>query len=323
MTTPIRFDEQAVIVTGAGHGLGREFALEFARRGAAVVVNDIGTHPDSGRSTAELVAEEIVMAGGQAIANTGSVADADDATEMVAAAVERFGGIHAVVNNAALIRQAWFEDLDLELLDSMLAVNLRGSILVTQAAYEHMRRARYGRVVSLSSGAGAFGMLGQVGYGAAKAGLIGMTNVLALEGAEHGVLANIVLPAAATSRGRTKVAWRPGDREVVGPRMRPELITPLALYLASSACVPTGHLYSSVGGRYARVFMGVGPGWLSPAGADVTAEDIAEHLEVIDNLSEFAIPTSHESEFALVADQVREAQRATETHSGSTVGSSS
>ena len=306
------FDGQTVIVTGAGHGLGRDLALEFARRGAQVVVNDIGIHPDNGRRTAELVVEEIVAGGGEAIANTDSVSDPAGAVGIIDAAVQRYGGVNALINNAALIRQAWLEELDLELLQNMLDVNLKGAILVTQAAYEHMRVAGYGRVVSLSSGAGAFGSLGQVAYGAAKAGLIGMTKVLALEGREHGVLANVVLPAAATGpRGRTKIAWEPGVREVLGPRLRAETITPLTAYLASSACEGTGGLYSAVGGRYARVFVGVGTGWLAPDESQVTAEDIAANLAMIDDISHYSIPSSHEGEFAIVAEQLRMADGST------------
>jgi NAD(P)-dependent dehydrogenase (short-subunit alcohol dehydrogenase family) len=311
MADRITFDDRCVVVTGAGQGLGREFALEFGRRGGGVVVSDIGVHAESGRPTAELVAEEIVAAGGRAVPFVGSVADDGAAEELIAAALDGFGRIDALVNNAALIRQVWLEDLDLELLDTMLAVNLRGSLLVTRAAYRRMRAAGYGRIVTLGSGAGVFGSLGQFAYGASKAGLIGMNNVLAMEGAEYGVLANIVLPAAATARGRTKVAWEPGVRELLGPRLRPETITPLAAYLASDRCTSTGGMYSAVGGRYARVSIGVSEGWISVE-ANADAEDVAEHWTQIDAHSVYAVPASHEGEFTVVAGQLRAAASTTE-----------
>jgi NAD(P)-dependent dehydrogenase (short-subunit alcohol dehydrogenase family) len=299
---------RCVVVTGAGHGLGRQFALAFAGLGACVVVNDIGNDPETGRSSADLVVEEIRTAGGRATAHRGAVGEVETATELVAVAQETFGRLDAVVNNAALVRQAEVEEMDLGHLDAMLRVNLRGAILLSQEAFRVMAAGGYGRIVTLGSGAGVFGMRGQLAYASAKAGLVGMNNVLAIEGAERGVLSNIVLPAAATNPGRTSLSWPREDRKTLAPRMLASLVTPLVVYLASPECQVAGRMYSSVAGRYARAFVGVGPGWLSEAGVEIRADQIQQRFEDVENLSSYAIPTSHEGEFAVVAAQVRAAQ---------------
>ncbi|MDQ7910839.1 SDR family NAD(P)-dependent oxidoreductase [Phytohabitans sp. ZYX-F-186] len=301
---------RSVIITGAGHGLGRQFAVAFAGQGASVVVNDIGRDEDSGRPTAQVVAEEIVEAGGRAVAHVGAVGEPETAVELVALAEDTFGRLDALVNNAAVVRQAAVEEVDLDHLDTMLRVNLRGAVLLSQEAYRGMTRRGFGRIVSLSSGAGLFGMRGQLAYGAAKAGLLGMTNVLAIEGAEHGVLANIVLPAAATNPGRTRISWPREDRRALVPRMRADLVTPLVSYLASPACRVTGRMYSAVAGRYARAFVGVTQGWLSDPAVPVSGKDVADRMDQVEDPTGYVVPTSHEGEFAAVAEQVRKAETA-------------
>jgi NAD(P)-dependent dehydrogenase (short-subunit alcohol dehydrogenase family) len=301
----ITFSDRSVIVTGAGHGLGRAFALTFASIGASVVVNDIGLDPASGRPTAELVAEEITAAGGRAVPHRGPVGGPETAAALVGCAMASFGRLDALVNNAAVIRQAPVSELDLEHLDSMLAVNLRGPVLLSQAAFGVMAEQGYGRIVSLTSGAALFGMRGQLAYASAKAGLVGMTNVLALEGREKGVLANAVLPSAATNRGRTEISWTREDRKTLGPRLRAELVTPVVTYLASDRCDVSGHLYSAVAGRYARVFIGVTDGWLTDPDTPADAAEVHAHRDLLDDEGSYSVPDSLEAEFAVVAAQIR------------------
>lgn len=302
---PLTFHGQSVIVTGAGHGLGRVFALTFAALGASVVVNDIGRDQDTGRPTADLVVDEIVAAGGRAVAHTGPVGGPETAKSLVDCAVATFGRLDAVINNAAVIRQAPVLELDLEHLDSMLTVNLRGPVLLSQSAFRVMAEQGYGRIVSLTSGAALFGMRGQLAYASAKAGLVGMTNVLALEGREKGIYANAVLPSAATNPGRTQISWTREDRKTLGPRLRAELVTPVVTYLASGRCDVSGHLYSAVAGRYARVFSGVTDGWLTDPDTPIDAADIGAHRHMLDDIGRYSVPASLEGEFAVVAAQIR------------------
>lgn len=297
------FTGTTVVITGAGHGLGEDFAHRFAAMGAQVVVNDIATEPDSDQLSADRVCEAIRSVGGSAVASYDSVGEPDGARAIVQTAVDAFGGLDVLVNNAAVIRQASFEDLDLEHLDAMLDVNLRGTILTTQAAYNVMRAAGFGRIISLSSGAALFGMRGQVAYAAAKAGLVGMTKVLAIEGHEHGVTANVVLPSAATRKGRTSIDWTREVRKTIAPRLRAELVTPLVLQLARRDCEETGGIYSAVAGRYARSVIGVGAGWLAPQGW-TGEESLAEHWSEVDDISSLSVPASLESEFEIVAEQI-------------------
>ncbi|TQC48809.1 SDR family NAD(P)-dependent oxidoreductase [Rhodococcus sp. WS4] len=297
------FKETTVVVTGSGHGLGEDFARRFAALGANVVVNDIALEPDSDQRSADRVRDDIIAAGGRAVASYDSVGDPDGARSIIRTASDAFGGVDVLVNNAAVIRQALFEDVDLEHLDAMIDVNLRGTVLVTQAAYASMRASGHGRIISLSSGAALFGMRGQVAYAAAKAGLVGMTKVLAIEGRDHGVTANVVLPSAATRKGRTKIDWTREVRKTIVPRLRAELVTPLVVHLARRDCKESGEIYSAVAGRYARSVVGVGDGWLAPQGW-TGDESLSDHWAEIDDISSLGVPTSLESEFALVAEQI-------------------
>ena len=184
------FDDQVAIVTGAGGGLGRCHALELARRGARVVVNDLGSSVDgSGASTsaAQSVVDEITAAGGAAVANGDSVATEDGGAAIVAAAVEAFGRVDVLVNNAGILRDAAFKNMTAEQVDAVIAVHLAGAFNVTRAVWPIMREQNYGRIVQTTSGTGLFGNFGQANYGAAKMGLVGMMHVLAIEGARNGI----------------------------------------------------------------------------------------------------------------------------------------
>jgi NAD(P)-dependent dehydrogenase (short-subunit alcohol dehydrogenase family) len=292
----IDFADQVVVVTGAGRGLGRLYALEFARRGAAVVVNDIGgsMHGEgSDTSVAQHVVNEIIAAGGTAVASQDSVDTPEGGQAIVAAAVERFGRLDAVVSNAGIFTSVPFDELSAEQWRRMLATHLDGGFFVSQAAFRVMKEQGYGRFVFIASSAGAFGQHLEAHYAAAKSGLIGLTNVIALEGAPHGILANTVLPFG-VSRMVTETLGDPKALDESGffGAIQPELVTPLVVYLASRSCEVTHHNYSACGGRFARVFTGLADGWLSQPDSNPTADDIAAQMDQIAALEPYTVPGS-------------------------------
>jgi len=298
--TPLR--NQVAIVTGAARGLGRSYARELAGLGAAVVVNDL---PAS--DAAANVIAEIERKGGQAVASLHDVATREGGAAVVRDAIEHFGRLDAVVNNAGLLRNAFFEGLTDAKLEQILGVHIKGVFHVTQPAFAQMRERGYGRVVNVSSNT-AFGMGGLINYATAKAGIIGLTRSLALEGAEHGILVNCVLPNARTRimvddpiPGFADDTHFMAAFQGVADRFDPELVAPLVGFLASPSCELTGEALSSLGGRYARVFYGVSQGWLSPPDRPVTAADIERHLEEIMDSTDFFIPAQIRDEFEQVA----------------------
>ncbi|AXQ31761.1 SDR family NAD(P)-dependent oxidoreductase [Solimonas sp. K1W22B-7] len=293
---PIGFKDQVVIVTGAGRGLGRLYALEFARRGAAVVVNDLGgsMHGDGADgSVADQVVEEIRRNGGKAVASHDSVATPEGGAAIVRAAVETFGRLDAVVSNAGIFGSVDFEMLQPEEWRRMLGVHLDGSFYLSQPAFRVMKSQGYGRFVFTSSSAGLFGQPQEAHYAAAKAGIFGLSNVVAIEGEEHGIKANCVLPfgfsrmVTETVGGADAAAQIP-FLQIIDPR----LVVPMVVFLASRACEPSHHHYSAGAGRYARVFAGLGEGWLAPAGSAPTAEDIAANLGKVSATQPFTVPSS-------------------------------
>jgi NAD(P)-dependent dehydrogenase (short-subunit alcohol dehydrogenase family) len=282
----ITFDEQVAIVTGAGNGLGRAYAVELARRGAKVVVNDPGGATDgTGSGTAaESVVADIVAAGGEAVADTQSVASPAGGESIVQTAIDAYGHVDIVINNAGILRDSSFVKLQPTDLDAVLDVHLRGAFFVTQPAFLQMKQQGYGRLLFTTSAAGLFGNFGQTNYAAAKMGLVGLSNVLAVEGARYGITANVIAPAA-----RTRMT-----EGLLGPladAMDPDLIVPMALYLVSKECEITHEIYSAMGGRYARVFIGVTPGWFSGAGAQPTVDNIADRIEAIRDPDGYAVPS--------------------------------
>jgi NAD(P)-dependent dehydrogenase (short-subunit alcohol dehydrogenase family) len=311
--SPISLDGRVAIVTGAGRGLGRAHALELARLGASVVVNDVGGTGDMAPD-ANAVVEEICEAGGEAIASHVSIATPDGGRELVAAAVERFGTVDVVVNNAGVLRNANFEDQTPAEIEEVLDVHLKGAFWVTQPAFAIMRDKGYGRIVCTSSSSGVFGMGGLANYAAAKAGLVGLVRALAVEGAEFGILANAILPyanapwrgpGAHASRGKGVFA----DHDVLGPRMEPETVAPLVAYLASEACTVTGEVYSALAGRFAMAFTGLTEGWSADDPLAVTADDIRANLAAIRSTDSFWIPVNIGEELRDVADRLRAAAR--------------
>lgn len=301
----ITLRDRVAIVTGAARGLGRSYALELASLGADVVVNDI-----PGSETAAKVVAEIERGGGHALASLHGVDTAEGGQAVVRDALERFGRIDAVVNNAGFLRNAFFEGLTDSKLDEIFDVHLKGVFHIAQPAFAEMRKSGYGRIVNVSSNT-AFGMGGLINYATAKAGIIGLTRSLALEGAEHGICVNCVLPNA-----RTRIMIDdpiPGfvddtrfmeAFEGVSDRFEPELVAPLVGFLASPNCQLTGEALSSLGGRYARVFFGVSEGWMSPPSTSVSADDIERHLDEIMDSTEFCIPAQIRDEFEHVASRL-------------------
>ncbi|HVT77215.1 MAG TPA: SDR family oxidoreductase, partial [Acidimicrobiales bacterium] len=228
----LSFDGKVAIITGAGGGLGRSHALELARRGALVVVNDLGGATDgtgSSQTAAQAVVDEIKAAGGEAVPNYDSVATPEGGEAIVQTAIDAFGRIDIVVNNAGILRDKSFHNMTPDLVDPVIDVHLKGAFNVTRPAYIRMREQGYGRIVNTSSPAGVFGNFGQTNYGAAKMGLVGFTRVLAVEGAKNNIKANAIAPVAKTRM----------TEDLLGPmadNLLPEHITPIVAFLAHEDC---------------------------------------------------------------------------------------
>jgi NAD(P)-dependent dehydrogenase (short-subunit alcohol dehydrogenase family) len=301
----IDFSEQVVIVTGAGRGLGRLYALDLARRGAAVVVNDLGTSmAGAGRDTgiADAVVREIRSTGGEAIASYDSVDTPEGGAAIVRTAIDSFGRLDAVVSNAGIFQTVPFEELSAEEWSRMLRVHLDGAFHLSQPAYRRMKLHGYGRFVFIASSAGLFGQPNSAHYAAAKAGILGMANVIAIEGAEHGILANTVLPFGSSRMVTETVGDAGGDPDVAAflDAIRPELVVPIVSYLASRACQVTHHNYSAGAGRFARVFVGLSQGWLANGTSCPTAEDIESHYSEVSATEPYEIPASIFDEVAAI-----------------------
>lgn len=289
----ISFDGQVAIVTGAGQSLGRAYALDLARRGAKVVVNDIGGLDDPEGSTAETVVREIEAAGGTAVASHDSVATPEGGQAIVDKALDSFGTVDAVIHNAGVWRHKYYEEMTVDMLDPVIDVHLRGAFFVTQPAWSIMKEKGYGRIVLTSSSTGAFGRLAGSNYAAAKAGMLGLGRALSLEGADHGIKANCILPVAPFGRKEDvpKVFGEQLAATGLSPELAgPEQVAPIVVWMASSACSVSGEAFSAGGGRFGRVFIAVADGWVNPADTPATAEDIDAHLAEIEDRSSYEIP---------------------------------
>ena len=284
----IRFDGRVAVITGAGGGLGRTYALELARRGAKVVVNDLGGAADGTGGTASAadeVVKEIEAAGGTAVANYDSVSTPEGGEAIVKTALDQFGKVDIVINNAGILRDKSFANLADEDLKIVLDVHLRGAFYVSQPAFRNMKENGYGRFVFTASGAGVFGNFGQTNYGAAKMGLVGLMNVLAVEGAKYGIKANTILPVA-------KTRLTEGLLGPMADNLNPACVTPLVTYLVSEQCELTHEMFDVGGGRYARVFIGMCPGWVAGPGATPSAEEVMANLGKIRDQDGYTVPTS-------------------------------
>jgi NAD(P)-dependent dehydrogenase (short-subunit alcohol dehydrogenase family) len=294
----LRFDGRTAIVTGAGRGMGRTHALLLAARGANVVVNDLGGAVDGSGSDAkpaESVVAEIAAQGGNAVANTASVASPEGAESIVQAAVERFGGVDIVVNNAGILTSHQVPESGADDVERHLSVHLMGAFNVTRAAWPHMASNGYGRVVMTTSCA-IFGSPFLASYGAAKGGLVGLARNLATAGAEHGIKVNLVAPYAKTrmadperdinQSARSDVSETPVA--TVFDLLLPELVSPVVAFFAHESCPVTGEIYAAGGGRVARMFVAETQGY---AKADLTPEDVLGHWQAIQDETDYYVPT--------------------------------
>jgi NAD(P)-dependent dehydrogenase (short-subunit alcohol dehydrogenase family) len=277
----IRFDGKVAIVTGAGGGLGRQHALELARRGAKVVVNDLGSAVDgSGGSSAaaEKVVAEIKAAGGEAIANGSSVSDRVGAQRIVDDALKAFGTVDVLINNAGILRDKSFKNLSLDDFELVVKVHLLGSVYCTKAAWPIMYDKGYGRIVMTTSSTGLYGNFGQSNYGAAKLGLVGLMNTLKLEGERKNICVNTIAPIAGT-----RMTQDLGMPQAVFDALKPELVTPAVVFLCSEQA-PTGTIIEAGAGYFAKVQIVEAKG--VHLGAKATVEDVAAAFEQIADMRE-------------------------------------
>ena len=278
----IRFDGRVAVVTGAGSGLGRSHALFFASRGAKVAVNDLGGGVDgSGQSSkaADLVVQEIKAAGGQAIANYDSVADAKGAQNLIDRTLQAFGQVDILVNNAGILRDKTFAKMTLADFEKVVAVHFLGSVYVTKAAWPVMQERLYGRVVMTTSAAGLYGNFGQTNYGAAKLAVVGFMNALKLEGQKFNILVNTIAPVAATRMTEGLLPPQALDR------LKPDLVTPAVAYLCSEQCRDSGQVIDAGGGYYARTQLMESPGIRFDPSQPVTPEMLAAQWSRITDMS--------------------------------------
>ncbi len=275
----LRFDDRVAVITGAGRGLGRSYALLLASKGAKIVVNDPGVSMQGdGTDTgpAEAVVAEIRAAGGEAVACTASVATPEGGEAIIQSALDHFGRLDILIHNAGIVRRGSLSELSYEDFETVLDVHLRGGFHVVRPAFPRMCAAGYGRIVLTGSINGLYGNSNVVNYSVAKAGLIGLSNVAALEGAEHNVKSNIILPGAVTrmAEGLDTSAYPPMD---------PELVAPVVGWLSHESCTVTGEMMISMAGRMARAFAAETPGVYRP---EWTIEQVAENIDAIRNTDE-------------------------------------
>ncbi len=278
------FEGKVVIITGAGQGLGKAHALEFAKRGAKVVVNDLGGSVDGSGAgdAADQVVSEIEAAGGTAIANKASVSDRAGAQSIVDDAVSAFGTVDIVINNAGILRDKSFKKMTLDEWDLVINVHLNGTAYVTHAAWPILYEKNYGRIVFTSSGSGIWGNFGQANYGAAKMGMLGLMNVLAIEGRSKNVHVNCLAPGAATRMTAT-VPGRPDfDPDNPPPERSPSLVTPAVVYMASEAA-PTGKVFQASGGNFSVAAMYSNDG--IKLGTDASFETFVANKDTIEDMS--------------------------------------
>jgi NAD(P)-dependent dehydrogenase (short-subunit alcohol dehydrogenase family) len=280
----LRFDDRVAVITGAGRGLGRAYALLLGSRGAKVVVNDNGVSmkgDGSDAGPAEEVSQEIRQAGGEAIASTASVSTPEGGRALIEEAMDKYGRIDILIHNAGIVRGATLKEMTQEDFDAVLDVHLRGAFHVVRPAFPLMCQAGYGRVVLTSSIGGLYGNYRQANYAVAKAGMIGLSHVVALEGAAEGVKSNCIVPAAVTrmAEGLDISAY---------PPMQPELVAPAVGWLAHESCSITGEMLISIAGRVAIAYVAETQGVYKPAW---TIEQVAEHMAEIRATAEPFIPT--------------------------------
>ena len=309
-TDELRFDDQVAVITGAGGGLGRRYALLLASRGARVVVNDIGgsvTGDGSSAEVANTVTDEIRQIGGDAVADSHSVTTPDGGQAIVDTALRTWGRLDIVVNNAGIVRDAPFEDMTADRLDPLLDVHLKGAFHVTRPAWKVMREQRYGRIINTCSSAGILGAERMSNYGSAKTGLIGFTRVLAAEGAGHDIKVNAVAPIAFT-RMMTHSIDGAGTQDDASAqavlddlagqylqKLDPALVAPVVAFLAHRECPVSGEIYTVGAGHVARFFIGRTKGFYNPT---LSTEDVRDHLDEIRDEDGYTVPGGPADEVA-------------------------
>jgi NAD(P)-dependent dehydrogenase (short-subunit alcohol dehydrogenase family) len=298
----MRFDEQVAVITGAGGGLGKEYALLLASRGARVVVNDTGgsvTGTGSNLDAANAAAEDIRRQGGDAVADTSSVTSPQGGQAIIDTALRAWGRVDIVINNAGIVCDAPFEDMTADRLEPLLDVHLKGAFYVTRPAWKVMREQRYGRIVNTCSAAGILGAERMSNYGAAKTGLIGLTRVLAAEGADHNIKVNAIAPIAYTRMLAHSMdsAGRPDDPSAQAilddlaaqylQKLDPALVAPVVAFLAHRDCPASGEIYTVGAGHVARFFIGRTKGFYSPA---LSMEAVRDHFAEIRDDTDYTVP---------------------------------
>ena len=279
----LSFENRVAVITGAGGGLGREHAILLASRGAQIVVNDLGGAVDGSGGDlgpAARTAQEINDLGGVAVADGNSVSTMEGGAGIIKTAIDAFGRVDIVINNAGILRDKSFHNMDEAMIDAVLAVHLKGAFNVTKAAWPIMREQSYGRIVNTSSNSGILGNFGQANYGAAKMGLVGLTRVLAAEGAKANIKVNALAPIA-----RTRMT-----EELLGglaEKLDPKLVSPIVAWLVHEDCPVTGEIYSAAGGRIARFFIGLTEGYYNP---ELTLEDVRDHFAEIRDEDGYIVP---------------------------------
>ncbi|MER6825613.1 SDR family NAD(P)-dependent oxidoreductase [Streptosporangium sp. NPDC000563] len=293
----LSFDGRVAVVTGAGGGLGRAHALELGRRGARVVVNDMGTSlsgdgVESGR--AAIVVKEIEALGGTAVADVNSVATPEGGEALIQTALSAFGQVDVVVNNAGILRDKTFHNTGPDDVDPVLDVHLKGAFNVTRPAWRVFREQGFGRVVVTSSSAGFYGNFGQASYASAKMGLIGLIKVLAIEGRKYDIKANAIGPVALTRMTE-------GFENPIADKMDPTLVSSVVAYLCHDSCELSGEVLSAGAGRVARVFVGMTRGYVNDS---LSAEDVRDHLTEIFDDTGYQVPGNSMAEMELLAEML-------------------
>jgi NAD(P)-dependent dehydrogenase (short-subunit alcohol dehydrogenase family) len=298
----MRFDDQVAVITGAGGGLGKQHAVLLASRGARVLVNDTGgsvTGSGSNTDAAADVVEEIRRHDGEAIADSNSVTSSAGGQAIIDAALRSWGRVDIVINNAGIVRDAPFEDITADRLEPLLDVHLKGAFYVTRPAWKVMREQHYGRILNTCSAAGLLGAERMSNYGAAKTGLIGLTRVLAAEGADHNINVNAIAPIAYTRMLAHSVdgAGQQDDTsaqavldDLVGQylqKLDPALVAPVAAFLTHPDCPVSGEIYTVGAGHVARFFIGRTKGFYSPA---LSIEQVRDHLDEIRDDAQYTVP---------------------------------
>ena len=313
----LSFDGDVIVVTGAGGGMGRTHALELARRGARVVVNDLGGHPFGGGSDpglAESVVAEIRAAGGEAVANTESVSTPDGAASLTEQAMQEWGRLDAVVANAAILRDKPFDEMTIQDFDDVIDVNLKGVMRVLQPAFKAMKAGGGGRIVTITSSSGMLGAHHQANYAAAKSGMLGLTRAIALDGEQYGIKANVLAPGALGTRMHLALVESAGhhadaDADLVNNAqaaelLKPERVSPMVTVLTHPTCPVTGEVLASWGGWYGRFGVTLNPGWADRVGIATAEELVAHWAEIVDDTA------AHDAGLDAFAHGTRDAQEA-------------